>query len=161
MEQIIPIVVAAIVFGFQAYNNYQKEKEKAKKRNPGRPVEELPELEQPDLDFPFLDDLKEVFFPEDPAQRKSTPTSRTKSAPKTTSLEPVPSASSYSQYQDYQGAVVPEEVRRVRQKKSTIIPEVVLEDLDDTDPSADAWTKQRFDLRQAMIHSIILERPYK
>src|SRR5690606_14389422 len=41
METIIPILIAIVVFAFQAYANYQKEQEKAQKRNPGQPP--LPE----------------------------------------------------------------------------------------------------------------------
>src|SRR5690606_23826452 len=41
METLIPILIAIVVFAFQAYANYQKEQDKARKRNPGVPP--LPE----------------------------------------------------------------------------------------------------------------------
>src|SRR5690606_40531428 len=41
METFIPILIAIVVFAFQAYANYQKEQDKARKRNPAQPP--LPE----------------------------------------------------------------------------------------------------------------------
>ncbi len=38
MEQLFPILIGALIFGYQTYANYKKEQEKAKKRDFGRPM---------------------------------------------------------------------------------------------------------------------------
>lgn len=38
MEVFMPILIAAVVFGFQIYTNFKKEQEKAKKRFAGKPL---------------------------------------------------------------------------------------------------------------------------
>lgn len=149
MEQIIPILIAAVIFGFQAYANYQKEQEKAKKRNLGKPpVEEFPEFES----------YEEVVVIEDPAMSPSAP--RTPRTPQPTrSREPQRSAPAPNPYARYEGAVQSSRLRRST-KQTDLIPEVKLADLDEEDQSPLA-AKEEFDLRKAVIASAILDRPYK
>lgn len=180
MEQIIPIVIAALIFGFQSYQNYQKEQEKARKRKLGRPADHLPEADgqqeqapaerRTEPDFSFLDELKEAFFPEETAKPKPVKPTRTPPRP-----APLPAP---NPFQEYEGTVVPDEVRKLResrksavrtatnaaaQRNSTKTPQrVMLEYLDDDDDLTHTHAgHSRIDLREAMIHSIILERPYK
>ncbi|HZH54151.1 MAG TPA: hypothetical protein VFD72_00735 [Sphingobacteriaceae bacterium] len=133
MEQIIPILIAAVIFGFQAYANYQKEQEKAKKRNLGKPpVEEFPEFE------PY----EEVVVSDDPRSRH------------TRQSNPAPNP-----YARYEGALQNARSRRST-VKTDVIPEVKLAELDEAVQSPfDA--EEEFDLRKAVIASAILERPYK
>lgn len=178
MEQIIPIVIAALIFGFQSYQNYQKEQEKARKRKLGRPADHLPEADgqpeqrpaerKPEPDFSFLDELKEAFFPEEAVDPK--PAKPTRTAPRP-APKPAPNP-----FQEYEGAMVPDEVRKLRENRRTPArpafaaaasrsseqtpQKVTLEDLDDDGHVAGSG-HSRIDLREAMIHSIILERPYK
>lgn len=179
MEQIIPIVIAALIFGFQSYQNYQKEQEKARKRKLGRPADHLPEADgqqeqapaerRTEPDFSFLDELKEAFFPEETAKPKPVKPTRTPPRP-----APLPAP---NPFQEYEGTVVPDEVRKLRESRKSAVrtatnaaaasrsseqtpQKVTLEDLDDDGHVAGSG-HSRIDLREAMIHSIILERPYK
>ena len=123
METFIPILIAIVVFAFQAYANYQKEQEKARKRKPGQPP-----------------------LPEDNARH----------------IKPVPaqapSPTVKPEFEDYTGAIDPaESPRRVHQRP--LIPQRLVVDTEaDVQPALDA---EEFDLRDAVIKSIVLERPYK
>src|SRR5690606_24584825 len=61
MDTIIPIIFALAFFIFQAYLNYKKEQEKAKKRNPGKPQEHSVENEEPSIEL--SDWLQEILQP--------------------------------------------------------------------------------------------------
>ncbi len=125
METFIPILIAIVVFAFQAYANYQKEQEKARKRNPGQPP--LPE-----------DNAKYI-----------------ESAP-----VPAPSASPAvtSEFERYSGVVDPIASIRSTGKRPLIPQRLVVDTAADVEPALDA---EAFDLRDAVIKSIILDRPYK
>ena len=133
METFIPIIIAIVVFAFQAYANYQKEQDKARKRNPAQPpLESLPPL------------------PEDNAKH----------------IQPVPlpapvtSSATRPEFERYSGMVDP--VRSTPTRRSherPLIPQrLAVETETDVQPDMDAET---FDLRDAVIKSIILDRPYK
>lgn len=134
MEQIIPLLIAAIIFGFQAYQNYQKEQEKARKRNPGqRPPESQtdvqPAVERPAPAIPVLE-------PE---------------------LQQMP-----KRYQEYAGFVDESQLynpskQRAARRQQDLLKPIEVSDHDDDKATDD----ETFDLREAVIYATILERPYK
>ena len=127
METFIPIIIAIVVFAFQAYANYQKEQDKARKRRPAQPP-----------------------LPEDNANY----------------IPPVPAAAPASapavkpEFEYYSGVLDPTTHNsRAKQQERPLIPQrLVVDTSDDVLPALDA---SGFDLRDAVIKSIILERPYK
>lgn len=153
MEQIIPILIAAVIFAFQTYANYQKEKEKASKRKMGRPV--------PDDTIPV----------EVPQNRPNKPVTR--------QAEYTPFEIPASPFDAYQGMLEADEVKKARQhraavarqgnnnknnrsglgKPSSLDKKVELTDLDDYDGGRNKSSSNQIDLREAVIHSVILERP--
>lgn len=152
MDQIIPILIAAVVFGFQAYANYQKEQQKAKKRNFGKPdTDEFKEFEE-------HGDYGDVVIVEEPASRPVTPPQpgRQPDKPVYQAQEPRPSL-----YSRYQGAIDSVEVRRARKRQKEAVIDVQLTDLDERYDTGSAAAQGHFDLRQAVIQAAILERPYK
>lgn len=166
MEQIIPILIAAVVFGFQAYANYQKEQEKARKRQQSKPVNPRETGSDEVLydDTPFPDNYLEELMPE-AIPESGAPAQRPVADP---GAHPVPNP-----YGKYQGALRAEEARRLtsRQRPSqqsthALEKRVELTDLGDDDKrsvgsNATILDLENLDLRQAVIHSIILERPYR
>lgn len=154
MDQLIPILIAAVVFGFQAYANYKKEQEKAQKRNFGKPVDQAPdeypgEFGEYDDDFPLPREVREEIAREQVTQEKVVRERVRREIP----LEPA-AANPYSRYQ---GTVDLSRKRRPESHKKLPIADVKLTDLDELPDTAPAT----FNLRQAVIHSIILDRPYK
>jgi len=127
METFIPILIAIVVFAFQAYANYQKEQEKARKRNPGQPP--LPEANAKHID--------PIPVP----------------APAT-----APSPAVRPEFEHYSGVVDPIEPARGAHQRPLIPQRLMVEKEPDMQPALDV---ERFDLRDAVIKSIILERPYK
>lgn len=127
METFIPIIIAIVVFAFQAYANYQKEQAKARQRNPAQPP-----------------------LPEDNAERiKPVPVP---------AAAPVPSPTVNPQFGHYSGVVDAVEPTR-SSRQGTLVPQRLEVDAGaDVQPAFDA---EEFDLRDAVIKSIILERPYK
>lgn len=164
MEQIIPILIAVLVFAFQAYSNYQKEQEKARKRKYGQPI--------PDDTIP-VEGPGEIKMDRPVRPSRTTAESR----PATRQPEYTPFEVPASPYHQYQGMLEPEEVKRARQnrtsasgqtrgssrsvtnKHSDLIKKVELTDLDTDHTGPSKFLQQRIDLREAVIHSIILERP--
>lgn len=148
MEQLIPILIFAAIFGYQAYTNYQNEQEKARKRNPGqRPpgqpevyeeVEVLEEWQQPE---PVSDYYREV-----PANA------------------PYPELQTNPSYDEYSGFMGQEEISRVR-KASRSNQQDLLKPLEVSDEGddihGDEYGLREFDLRDAVIKATILERPYQ
>lgn len=145
MDQLVPILIAAVVFGFQAYANYKKEQEKAQKRNFGKPDDqardEYPgEFEEYVDNFPLPKEIREEIVRE--RTRREIP------------LEPAVN----NPYSKYQGTVDLSRKRRpVSHNNKMPVVDVKLTDLDEL-PDAGQTT---FNLRQAVIQSIILERPYR
>lgn len=128
METFIPILIAIVVFAFQAYANYQKEQDKARKRNPGVPP-----------------------LPEDNARHiKPTSAPVPSSVPSTAVVEP--------KFEHYSGVLDPRESIRRKQERPLIPQRLVVDAETDEQP---AFGAEDFDLRDAVIKSIILERPYK
>src|SRR5690606_29182195 len=127
METFIPIIIAIVVFAFQAYANYQKEQDKARKRNPGVPP--LPE-----------DNAKHI-------RPATVPTTSPASSP---AMKP--------EFEYYSGVVDPAESKRSSHHRPVIPQRLVVDTEADVPPALDA---EEFDLRDAVIKSIILERPYK
>ncbi len=187
MEQIIPILIAAVVFGFQAYANYQKEQEKARKRKYGQQV--------PDDTIPVEQSGKRQEAR--PERRPVTPSSPRQEARRHNQPEYTPFEIPSSPYEQYQGMLEPEEMSRARKNrasaqdtardkatarntaatkggerersatgkhrdllKSNLGAKVELTDLDHDYPGGTS-VQDGIDLRQAVIHSIILERPYQ
>lgn len=133
MEQIIPILIAAIVFGFQAYQNYQAEQEKARKRNPGqRPPQSQPEA-QPAVET---------------------------AVPPLPMLEPEPQQLPEG-YQEYAGFVDEDQLYRQNKLRANGEQQDLLKPIEVTDHEDDKERDtETFDLREAVIYAAILERPY-
>ena len=127
METFIPILIAIVVFAFQAYANYQKEHDKARKRNPAQPP--LPEDN--------AKHIKPVAVPAD---------------------TPVSSPTVSSEYAYYSGVVNPVESTRSSRQRPLIPQRLAVDTGVDVQSAVDS---EEFDLRDAVIKSIILERPYK
>lgn len=134
METILPLVIAALFFGFQIYSNFKKEQEKARKRNPSqRPMNEEPATYGEKHNWPRGLQQKEVVLSETPK---------------------------ISKYEDFTGLV--EEVEEVQRSKEvrrshkhnnrSVEPD--LQPIEEN-PYSD------FDLRDAVIKAAILERPYR
>jgi hypothetical protein len=146
MEQIIPILIAVVVFAFQAYANYQKEQEKARKRKYGQPIP---------------DDTIPVEVPREQAAKQVKRTAETRQRPR--QPEYIPLEIPKNPYQQYQGMIEPDKAKRTRHAEKVmhhdLAKKVELTDLDgDSGGQANAWHHE-FDLREAVINSIILERP--
>ena len=163
MEQLIPIIIAAIVFGFQAYNNYQKEQEKARKRNPGQPrqpVADEPASQERPAPFDWLEELIGEPRPQQPVP---APT-RQKSPEIPVVQQEEPSRSDVRDpFQSYSGAFSEEEFhrkRRERQQKRTPSKAAPVTLLVAEEESQPVHTGE-FDLRDAVIKAAILERPYR
>lgn len=150
MEQIIPILIAAVVFGIQAYANYQKEQEKAKKRNLGKPRTE---------EFPEFESYEEVVVIDDPVLGPTPTPAAARPSTASRSQETRSSTPDPNLYARYEGTVDPRRNSRST-KKTDSIPDVKLADLDEDDQTPFA-VEEEFDLRKAVIASIILERPYR
>lgn len=158
METILPIIIAIAIFAFQAYSNYQKEQEKAKKRNPGQPripdaSGEYPFNEHPSMDEPSIPDYWEERTPKHVPQAGAQTLKRQQQIPVKQQI-PVQQA-----FDEYSGVVDVEEVRRARKaRQREVIPHrlVAAEEED-----AGLAGNQEFDLRDAVIKSAILERPYQ
>ncbi|SFB78639.1 hypothetical protein SAMN05421747_101107 [Parapedobacter composti] len=144
METIIPILIAITVFALQAYANYQKEQEKARKRNLGRPP--LPEDNADHL-------------PHGPDHRSRVPDPRSPT-PGHRSPTPDPRPQVKPAFEDYSGVVDARKIRRIRQARDGRQTPQRLEVEEGTAPLA-KWDEPVFDLRDAVIKSAILERPYK
>jgi len=128
METFIPILIAIVVFAFQAYANYQKEQDKARKRNPGLPP-----------------------LPEDNARHvKPTSAPVPSTVPPTAVIEP--------KFEHYSGVMDPRAATRGKQERALIPQRLMVDAETDEQPAFDV---EGFDLRDAVIKSIILERPYK
>ncbi|MEC3878272.1 hypothetical protein [Parapedobacter sp. 10938] len=136
METFIPIIIAIVVFAFQAYANYQKEQDKARKRNPAQPP--LPE-----------DNAKQLRD----ITRQMTPAP----VPAGTSM-PTPSPAVRPEFEHYSGVMGHEESPRGARRRPLIPQRLAVETATDVRPALDA---EEFDLRDAVIKSIILDRPYK
>lgn len=145
MEKIIYILVPIAYFLFQAYNNYIKEQEKAKKRNLSQPVIEsdIPQtiVNDEPVQFDVKEFLKEKFNIE--TERKEVIKSQTRSIPE-------------YQTKDYYNPEVPSaEVVENRKIHAPHKHKVVLPVLEVLEKSYD------FNLRDAIIQQAILNRPYK
>lgn len=152
MEQIIPILIAAVVFGFQAYQNYQKEQEKARKRNPGQ----RPQQQEGEEQGRGAEDRQ-------PQQQVLRERQSTIQPP-----IPVPEAAPLSDdYQEYAGFIDEVHVAQLTKKRNTkgqddlLKPLQVTGDDDDDGDVESEMGENTFDLRKAVINASILERPYQ
>ncbi|WP_257666425.1 hypothetical protein [Parapedobacter tibetensis] len=158
METIIPILIAAIIFGAQAYSNFQKEKEKARKRNPGQPrtpveTDRQPFEGYPDEEEPQIPDYWEKPAPQRPAPRRTIQHNSPRMDEKQLPAQEV--------FDEYSGVLTKDEVKRIRQplRKQTVIPKKTeVSKLTDSNVLED---EEAFDLRDAVIKAAILERPYQ
>jgi len=147
VEKIIYALIPIAYFIFQAYNNYKKEQEKAKKRNLSQPYSVVqPEAAKPEViqnkqQFDVKEFLKEKFNLE--TERKEVIKTQTRSIPE-------------YQTKDYYNPEVPsEEVVQNRKvhaphQHKAVLP--ILEELEN--PFV-------FNLKEAIIQQAILNRPYK
>lgn len=143
METIIPMLIAAVVFGLQAYANFQKEQEKARKRNPGqRPTAANPEMPQPSTHgsektgkAPDAQPEYE-WYPFDQPQPVTSPA-----------------------FEKYTGTVQAGNTGR-KKKTGNQIPSH-LQVVEEQVSSGNEVSGYDFDLRDAVIKAAILERPYK
>lgn len=138
METFIPILIAIVVFAFQAYANFQKEQEKARKRNLGQPP--VPPL------------------PEENAERTSAnpgaDVQRRTVKPPQSQSQPVRKA-----YESYSGFIDADKMTRAKKVRKPTLSSLRVE-VDEQVDSASAGDAVTFDLRDAIIKSAILERPY-
>lgn len=148
MEYLI-VLIAIASFLYKTYKGYQEEMEKAKKRQPNRPNPDSP----PPIPVPQHRPAQErtsippVVVP----QRKQI---------RNKEVIPPPVVASYEK------KTIPDEVRQVQERKalqklaaqqqSSLTNRLSLENDEDH-----AHQEIHFDLRQAVIQSAILERPYK
>ncbi|WP_028297763.1 hypothetical protein [Olivibacter sitiensis] len=139
MENILPFIIGAIILIARVYNNFQKEQEKARKRNPGqKPAGEVSPQYERRPQGPEVKEVADPFVPE---------------------TSTVPAA-----YESYTGALRDvEEVRRAREIHSKhkhgfnrLEPYKQVEPL----TSDGIQNYSDFDLRNAVIQSAILHRPY-
>lgn len=140
METFIPILIAIVVFAFQAYSNYQKEQEKARKRNLGQPpVPPLPEenADRPGAKTTADTERREVTLPE---IRQSQPMRKA--------------------YETYSGFMEVDEVKRARKVRKPQLSSLRVE-VEEGIGTASQREGTTFDLRDAVIKSAILERPYR
>lgn len=156
MENILPFVIGALILGFKAYSNFQKEQEKARQRDPGqRPVGEVRadferESDQPARRHTAEERHAEVQrMPREPRESKSREVA-----------QPIPSA--YEKYTGTWSEV--EEVRRARgvhQPHGHAFQRLASYSKEEEQPAAAAeFSVEDFDLRDAVIKSAILHRPY-
>jgi hypothetical protein len=141
METIIPILIAIVIFAFQAYSNYQKEQEKARKRNLGQPP-----LPEDNADRPMGEYWDEPVVETIPTERY----------PPVTSPQP---SSVQRRFEKYSGVMDTGEATRINQtRQRPVIPRRLA-----VNEEAQAQTSDvtKFDLRDAIIKSVILERPYQ
>lgn len=160
MEILLPFLFAAVVFGFTVYSNFQKEQEKARKRNleqRPRPDETVVERGASESQrFPpkktvlgrTLSEDKDSHTVREPTHTRRSPVER-RSKTETKQLDP---------YLAYTGKL--EEVGSVKRRKSDRnVPLVQILDENTTEINETAYS--HFDLRTAVIQSAILNRPYK
>lgn len=140
MEQYIPIIIAVIAFAYKAYSNFQKEQEKARKRNP-RQQAAAPESRP-----------SETVYDKYPEPVLQTPVEKTDYQPQALTPE----------YGSFTGFLSEEELARKKRKekqlaeksrKSAIALDKLKNDALEETPA--------FDLRDAVIKAAILERPYR
>lgn len=130
---IIIIIIGAVIY--KIYSTYKEEVEKAKKRNP----QARPTVTEENYTQPNSKKEKKMSFP---------------------TVQRFPTENIKQQY-NYESPnapeVLPEEVRRARIAKKNVKPVII--------PKLKIESNQKqpieFNLRQAVIQSIILERPYK
>lgn len=148
VEPIITILIAIVVFALQAYSNFRKEQEKARKRNLGTPPPPLPEenAQRPQAAGSKIPPGRRAGRDRQPAAPDLRP-----SAPE----ERVPA------FDEYSGVIDVEEVRNARNARGRrqTHRRVSIEE----EPAAPPQGSEEsvFDLRDAVIKSAILERPYQ
>ncbi len=161
METIIPIIIAAIVFGFQAYSNYQKEQEKARKRNPGQSRRPEGEEQAPQEHATPFDWLEELIGESRPQQIPAPAPQRPAETPVISEEEPVRDGAR-NPYQSYSGMFSEEELhrkQRERQQKRNR-PKIAPVNPAVSEEGSRPGHTGEFDLRDAVIKAAILERPY-
>lgn len=186
MKEFLPIIIGFLYFAFHIYSNYKKEQEKAQKRNPSIPVGEATPTKTVEP-LPSEPRRSPSRFPADYPVRPSMESPMRPSMESPTRL-PVPSVKlerekpsvpsiKRERYQTMKKEVeLPEEVLKLRafkeQKRRELEKKSLRSNLPGTPRSLsveimDAETHQaereefiQIDLRQAVIHSIILERKY-
>lgn len=145
MEKIIYVLLPIAYFLYQAYNNYLKEQEKAKKRNLAKPLVKtiIPEkVAAKEEKFDVKEFLREKFSLE--TERKEIIKSQTKTIPE------------YQIKDYYNPEVAAAEVVQNR-KIHSVHPHKV----DLVVSHEEVETGYVFDLRTAVIQQAILNRPYK
>ncbi|PPL01220.1 hypothetical protein [Parapedobacter indicus] len=139
METFIPILIAIVVFAFQAYANFQKEQEKARKRNLGQPP--VPPLPEENAE-------RTLVKPETDVHRRVV-------APPQRQAQPIREA-----YESYSGFMDADNVTRTKKAVRNPTLSSLRIDVDEGADSAYVRDEMTFDLRDAVIKSAILERPY-
>ncbi len=155
METFIPIIIALAVFAFQAYSNFQKEQEKAKKRDLGQ----HPPIPEDQAEWPPLPDNNPqrpvaADYWEEPIPAPAPPADPRKPYQAQRLPEAVVPA-----YERYSGIVDAERIKRLgKAGQRQLTPQrVEVDEGSDTGRGRDA----DFDLRDAVIKAAILERPYQ
>lgn len=148
METIIPILLALAIFGLQAYSNYQKEQEKARKRNPaqGRPsASGGQQAESGTAPRPVAVPAEWLDEPHNIPPQEWQP-------------EEIPTTT--KAFDAYTGRVDTRKARQQEDAANRPIPER-LEVTDTEEEEREERREYSFDLREAVIQSVILERPYR
>ena len=134
MENFLPalLIIGGVIY--KIYTEFQKEQEKARQRRPSAPPVSAKQIPVP---TPVMAAPKTDNFPTSTAQPYSE-------------MQQPRYEEAYSSYQGF----VPEEVQKVkRSREKTKIKELKVENLADE--------KVDFNLREAIIQSVILNRPYR
>lgn len=154
METIIPILIALVAFGFQAYANFQKEQDKARKRNPSQRRPSDPER-QPD-GRPTQSTGMPTPEPQyrDGTTDRQPPSRRKVSTPEWAADIPATTPA----FEAYTGRV-DETKRHTRRPRNRRMPEQVA--VTDTESPGGEILASDFDLRDAVIKSAVLTRPYQ
>lgn len=147
MENLFYILAIVAYFLFQGYQNFKKEQEKARKRNPGRPVEnyDIPEEVE---SKPIIESQTEAID-----LKPDYKLSKKEIKEKESRTDLVYEKMDYKSMGDYYN---PE--KRRRNKSATEIKPVTLLEIEELDDRATRHID--FDLQDAVIKEAVLKRPY-
>jgi hypothetical protein len=155
MEQYLPFLIAIGLFAYKTYANFQKEQDKARKRMESQKNAPKPPAPRPST--------KANPTPASPSDWSDWPwNTPTSPVPTYTPPAHVPAAQSQhmTAYEAYTGAMEADEVTRIRkakQQQQRLKASSLLTRIEEK-PEENSLN---FDLREAIIQSAILERPYR
>lgn len=156
MEKLLPILIFVAIYGYQTYKNFQKEQKKAKGRNipRKRPQSATPAERRLPAPAPRPVQHREIPFERTPYEELTRDqTFEQPSKPKRIALK--------------KSAELVESLKEKNKKlhqhqhpEKKLVLEILEEEVQDEEVLADpVVTAEEFDLRRAVIHQTILERP--